>query len=104
MNYHKATERLARRVRASVKDAHPANGVALKRVRMFCEGSVPTLREMDRFAEMVAETGLSAFVELPVPASATGATGSCDGATVRVMLDYDFHADRQAVRMDVGLR
>lgn len=104
MKYEKATEHLARRVRAAVKSASPANGLPLKRVRMFCEGSAPTHREMDRFAAMVAETGLSSFVELPVPASAVGATGSCDGATVRVMLDYDFHADRPAVRMDAALK
>lgn len=104
MDYARVTEQLARRVRSAMAAAKPANGVALRRVRMFCEGSVPTHREMERFAEMVAAEGLSSFVELPIPASAVGATGSCDGATVRVMLDYDFHADRQAVRMDVGLR
>ncbi len=42
------------------------------------------------------------FIELPIPASAPGAIGRCDGVVTRVLRDYDFSADEIVTRIDVA--
>lgn len=42
------------------------------------------------------------FVRLPIPAGAPGTYGECEGVIVRVMRDYDFHADRVVTRIDAA--
>jgi hypothetical protein len=42
------------------------------------------------------------FIELPIPASAPGAIGRCDGVVTRVIRDYDFSADEYVTRIDVA--
>ena len=58
---------------------------------------------VSRLVESVA--GLSGkFTALPIPDGTEGAIGECEGVIVRVMRDYDFHADRVATRIDAATR
>ena len=54
------------------------------------------------FIDEVAARSPRSFCELPIPDSAPGAIGRHDGVIVRVMKDYDFHADKAATRIDVA--
>jgi hypothetical protein len=55
----------------------------------------------DKFVREAGALG-GKFVRLPIPDGTVGVYGECDGVVVRMMRDYDFHADRVSARVDAA--